>query len=56
MKILILVILLYSTFLSTSNSAENKDCKEFKKITKEHISCLAKNLKASSEAPQYKLE
>ena len=45
MKILFTTILLYSIFLNISNADEKKDCKEFKKFTKEHISCVTKNLK-----------
>ena len=45
MKILIFIIVLYSIFLNNLMATEKKDCKDFKKFTKEHISCVAENLK-----------
>ena len=32
-------------FFNIANADEKKDCKEFKKFTKEHISCVTENLK-----------
>ena len=45
MKILIFIILSYGIFLNSSYAAEKKECKEFKKFTKEYMSCVAENLK-----------
>tara|TARA_B100001250_G_C19553858_1_gene680255 strand:- start:209 stop:478 length:270 start_codon:yes stop_codon:yes gene_type:complete len=45
MKILIFIISIYGIFLNTTNATEKKNCKEFKKFTKDHISCVAKNIK-----------
>ena len=32
-------------FFNIANADEKKDCKEFKKFTKEHMTCIAENLK-----------
>tara|TARA_B100000131_G_C17901127_1_gene526468 strand:+ start:46 stop:315 length:270 start_codon:yes stop_codon:yes gene_type:complete len=45
MRILIFIILLYSNLINFSFATEKNDCKEFKRFTKEHISCMAQNLK-----------
>ena len=45
MKLLIFIILSHSILLNLSYAAEKNDCNEFKKFTKEHISCVAQNLK-----------
>tara|TARA_B100000131_G_scaffold316133_1_gene355705 strand:- start:984 stop:1253 length:270 start_codon:yes stop_codon:yes gene_type:complete len=45
MKILIFIILSYSILSNSSFAAEKNDCKKFKRFTKEHISCIAQNLK-----------
>ncbi len=45
MKILIFIILLYGIFLNSSIAVEKNDCKEFKRFTKDYISCVAENLK-----------
>ena len=45
MKKLLLIIFSFYIFFSIANAAEKKDCKEFKKFTKEHMTCIAENLK-----------
>ena len=45
MKIFIYIIMSFCIFFNISNAAEKKDCKQFKKFTKEHIACIGKNLK-----------
>ena len=45
MKILIFIILSYSILSNSSFATEKNDCKKFKRFTKEHISCIAQNLK-----------
>ena len=45
MKLLITIILSCITFLNFSYGNEKKDCKKFKKFTKEYMSCIGYNLK-----------
>ena len=49
MKLLIFIILILNLCLSTSFSAEKKDCSKFKKFSKNHIACKASNLKAGTK-------
>ena len=49
MKLLIFIILILNLSLSTSFSAEKKDCSKFKKFSKNHIACKASNLKAGTK-------
>ena len=48
MKLLIFIILILNLSLSTSFSAEKKDCSKFKKFSKNHIACKASNLKTGN--------
>ena len=45
MKIFIYIIMSFCIFFSISNADEKKDCKQFKKFTKERIACIGNNLK-----------
>tara|TARA_X000000368_G_scaffold415338_1_gene406916 strand:+ start:304 stop:525 length:222 start_codon:yes stop_codon:yes gene_type:complete len=49
MKLLIFIILILNLSLSTSFSAEKKDCSKFKKFSKNHIACKASNLKTGTK-------
>ena len=48
MKNKLFSILFLIIFTSVLNAAEKKDCTEFKKISKDYLSCMTDNLKTST--------
>ena len=49
MKLILHIIIIVILTLNLSAFAEKKDCSEFKKFSKKHISCKAHNLKTETK-------
>ena len=49
MKLIIFIILILNLSLSSSFSAEKKDCSKFKKFSKNNIACKAHNIKTGTK-------